>query len=117
MPVYTQVKVSVPPDTAERYKSACKRGGVSMAADIAAHMAKQTGKFERLAEKRSADTRRKRREQLLKIIADLENILYGEETYKDNIPENLQSGPAFEAAEAAVEKLDAALELLRDAYC
>jgi hypothetical protein len=46
----------------------------------------------------------------------LEKILAAEESYRDNIPENLRCAPMAEAAEEAVGHLIAAIEELTDAY-
>lgn len=45
---------------------------------------------------------------------DLESILYDEENYMDNIPENLQGGYRYEKAEEACDNLQSALDSLED---
>lgn len=45
---------------------------------------------------------------------DLESILYDEENYMDNIPENLQGGYRYEKAEEACDNLQSALDALED---
>jgi hypothetical protein len=39
-----------------------------------------------------------------------------EDAYRANIPENLQSGPAYENAESAIDSLEQAIDLLKDTY-
>lgn len=45
---------------------------------------------------------------------DLESILYDEENYMDNIPENLQGGYRYEKAEEACDNLQCAIDMLED---
>lgn len=49
-------------------------------------------------------------------INTLDNIKYDEESYYDNIPENLQYSQRAEDSEAAIENLEEALDLLNEAY-
>jgi hypothetical protein len=46
----------------------------------------------------------------------LEEIRNAEETYMCVIPENLQGGPAYEAAENSVDLIDQAIELLQETF-
>ena len=62
------------------------------------------------------DTRRKRRRLIDSIISHLVAIKDHEASYLANIPDNLQSGPAYESAELAIDNLDQAIDLLRDVY-
>jgi hypothetical protein len=50
------------------------------------------------------------------LIAQLEEIRDAEKEYWDNIPINLQNGPAYEAAGQAVSAIEEAYELLYHAY-
>lgn len=66
---------------------------------------------------------KERRKQIKKVIAkldeiqslleevrsEIESIKDAEEEYRDNIPENMQSGERYERAEAACESLEEAL--------
>ena len=61
-------------------------------------------------------TRGKRRCHVGSIILHLEAIKQHEEVYLAKIPENLQSGQAYEDAELTIDNLDQAIDLLRDAY-
>jgi hypothetical protein len=58
----------------------------------------------------------RRRDATSRIVDELREIAEAEENYKDNIPENLQSGPAYEAAESALYALEEAISLLEEAY-
>lgn len=62
------------------------------------------------------DTRRRRRNALKAVTLTLQRIRDAEAAYCANIPENLQSGPAFEDSESSVDALDAAIDLLSDVY-
>jgi hypothetical protein len=62
------------------------------------------------------DKRLQRRASVGRIIPLLEKILDAEESYFNNIPENLRCGPMAEAAEETVGHLTAAGEELTEAY-
>lgn len=49
-------------------------------------------------------------------ISTLEDIKSDEESYYDNIPENLQYSQRAEASEEAIDNLDEALDLLNEVY-
>ena len=120
MTSFKQLKVSVEPDLAESFKTACMNAGVSMAAELSTFMAARAGIMARTAEKtaknNSYDTRAKRRHHVNQIIIQLETIMRYEDAYRANIPENFQSGPAYENAEMAIDTLEQAIDLLKDAY-
>ena len=114
-----QMKFLVDAQLASAYKLACKKAGVSMAAELTAHMAEyiQAGKTPaarghtiRIA------TRRERRCSLKSIVSMLVDIRDTEEAYRSRIPLNLESGPAYEAAESAVFMLDEAISLLDESF-
>jgi len=114
---YVQLKVSVKPRIAAAFKEKCNENGVSMAGVLSQYMAIYSG----TAAKNSlplikTKTRPDRRESVKSLIARLEQLRDAEEAYMDNIPENLQSSPNFEAAEDSVAALSDALELLQNAY-
>jgi len=118
--LYKQLKVSVDSGLAEAFKAACLNAGVSMATEISDFLAARTdalaGQSAKVAKQASYDTRRKRRQHVGSIILNLETIRDYEDAYRANIPDNLQSGPAYENAELAVDNLEQAIELLKDAY-
>ena len=107
---YTQIKVSVQPEIAAKFKNKCQVKGVSMTSEISRFMSGENKKAE------PCSTRQLRRKALLSIIAQLDKICDAEKLYLDNIPINLQSGPAYEAAEQAVSLMEEALGLLDQAY-
>lgn len=45
---------------------------------------------------------------------DLESILYEEESYMDNMPENLQGGYRYQMAEEACDNIGCAIDALSD---
>jgi len=61
-------------------------------------------------------TKRQRRAAIKKVIKQIEQIKAVEEEKHDNTPDNLQSAPAYEAAEECISFLDEALESLGSAY-
>lgn len=56
------------------------------------------------------------RDDLYSWISTLDNIKYDEESYYDNIPENLQYSQRAEDSETAIENLEEALDLLNEVY-
>jgi hypothetical protein len=114
---YTQVKISVKPNLAKAFKAACVSANVSMALAISSFMAE----FCDLAlssDKSSLDVsnRRKRRRAIQSIIQHLECVKSAEESYRDNIPANLQASSVFDNADLCVALLEEALESLNSAY-
>ena len=61
-------------------------------------------------------TKRRRRTAMTAIIEQLEQIKAAEEISRDNYPENLQSSPAFGAAEECIARLEEAIETLGSTY-
>lgn len=53
-------------------------------------------------------------DRLAEVHSDLEGILSDEESYRDNIPENLQSSERYEQSEAACSNLEDAVSTLED---
>lgn len=109
---YTQVKVSVPHEIAEAFKSKCAAAGVSMAGEITkfmcSHHPKKTGP--------DVTTRQKRRKATVSVILQVEAIADAEQLYMENIPINLQNSERYELAEQAVSALEEALEILHNVY-
>ena len=116
-PRYTQVKVSVAPETAAAFKANCLARGVSMAGEISRFMSVQSEK--NVAVKSGADnvaTRQHRRKAVKAVIARIEAVMEAESRYKDCIPENLTGSRLYDAAEETVSALEAALDILNEAY-
>jgi len=107
---YTQIKVSVQPEIAAKFKAKCQTKDVSMASEISRFMSGENKKAE------PCSTRQRRRKALVSVITQLEEIFYAEKQYLDNIPINLQNAPAYEAAEQAATAMEEALGLLYQAY-
>ena len=113
----TQVKVSVKPEVAAAFKSACEANDVSMATTLSDFMSQYSG----IATQKgnyapNLSTRRQRRAFVQAIRQQLERVRDNEEIYRDNIPENLQGGSAFETAEQCIAALEEVLDLLGSAY-
>lgn len=58
----------------------------------------------------------KDKDDIYSVINTLENIRDDEESYYDNIPENLQSSQRAYDSENAIDNMNAALDLLNDIY-
>lgn len=119
MTEYKQVKISVDSALAESFKSVCARDGVSVTSELARFMRMRISTQNPVpaAKARIATrTRGQRRKAMMIVISELTMIKDAEEAYMDNIPENLCSGPAGEAAEQTVQTLEEAIALLEDAF-
>ena len=89
---YTQIKVSVKPETAAAFKAACAASDASMSAVLSQFMQKYSGKAApKGGYAPDLSTKRQRRAAVSNIIDQLEWVLDNEELYRDNIPENLQA--------------------------
>jgi hypothetical protein len=107
---YTQVKVSVQPEIAAKFKEKCQAKGVSMASEISRFMSGENKKAD------ISSTRQRRRKALVSVILQLEEICDAEKEYWDNIPINMQNGERYEAAEQAYNAMEEALGLLHHVY-
>ena len=120
MTLSNQFIVSVEPGLAESFKAACLNAGVSVSDELSEFMAERSCSLLMPASYSSKDsgfdTRRKRRRHVASIILHLEAIRDHEDAFRANVPENLQSGPAYENAELAIDSLEQAIDLLKDAY-
>jgi hypothetical protein len=113
-----QLKISIERDLAETFKASCETRGVSMASEIS--------RFIREVSDRSLPspkvipyntaTRRHRRDAVAKVTASLRAIADAEESYKENIPENLKGGAAYDAAASAVDALEEVISFLEGAF-
>jgi antitoxin component of RelBE/YafQ-DinJ toxin-antitoxin module len=115
MASYAQVKVSVRPEIAEAFKAACGKAGMSMASEITRFMLAYPSAVTKSATVKIG-TRSERRKTVQMITAILKAIHAAEERYRDNIPENLQTGQAYENAGNAIERLDEAILALEEAF-
>jgi hypothetical protein len=112
-----QVKVSVNLEVAAAFKAACAANGVSMASALSGFMSQYAHTMtEKAGCSVNLSTRRQRRACIQTLISQLERVRDNEEHYRNNIPDNLQGGSAFEAAEQCIAYLDEALDLLASAY-
>jgi hypothetical protein len=112
-----QVKIYAEPALAETFKALCEKSGTSVTAELSAYMRKRTGLKEPTAVTGSRTDRRSQRKASVRgIILQLEKVRDAEESYRENIPENLCGGPLAEAADEAVARLTEAVDALSDAY-
>ena len=114
---YMQIKVNAKPEIAAAFKEACRESGVSMAEAMTNFMAQYPISA---AKKRTptieTQTRGQRRNSVKTLIGYLAKIRDAEESYMENIPENLKSSPNSEAADDAIAALDEAIDSLESAY-
>ena len=120
MALNNQFIISVEPGLADSFQAACTNAGVSVSDEISKFMTLRSCSLLAPASFKAKDTnyntRRKRRRLVESIILHLEAIRVHEDAFLANVPENLQSGPACENAELAIESLEQAIDLLKDAY-
>lgn len=67
-----------------------------------------------LANKLKSNTSQNDVEFIVSIKNELESILYEEESYMDNIPENLQGGYRYQMAEDACDNIESAIDALNE---
>jgi hypothetical protein len=114
---YTQVKVSVAPDVAAAFKSACVMAGTSMASEIGGFMNARSGRLPDASRPLpDVSTRRRRRKEVKDLLLRLKRILEAEERYRDNIPENLQGSAVGDSADNIIELLSDVICSLEDVY-
>ena len=114
---YRQLNLNVNPELYKTFQLACEQNGSSMRKAITEFMSSYAAAP--AAKKKSAKERNDRgyRRKAVKIItSQLAKILEDEEVYKDKIPENLVNSSRYAAAEQAVEAMEAAIELLNEAF-
>jgi len=110
---YTQVKVSVDSKIATAFKSSCLASDVSMASVLSLYMAKYSGISSKNSSSPALSTKRQRRAAIDKVIQQLVCILTSEESYRDRIPENLQSSSVFDVADQCVSVLEETIDSLK----
>jgi hypothetical protein len=114
---YVQVKVSIAPEIAIAFKSACFSAGKSMASVLSGFMAE----YSLIAPDKSktvdiTSTRRKSRNYVNCMKRQLEEIREAEERCHDNIPENLRNSEAFEITENIILCLEEAICAVESVY-
>ncbi|MDR2570142.1 MAG: hypothetical protein LBD23_07565 [Oscillospiraceae bacterium] len=113
-----QVKITVEPEIANAFKKVCEDNGVSMTSEISHFMEERANIFykSKKMKKIKRNDRGGRRKEIAKYIIQLEKIRDAENDYKNKIPENLQSGAAYESAEQTVDLLEQAIDILNEAF-
>ena len=110
------MKVSVSPDVASAFKSACMAANVSMAGKLSQFMADYGNTVVNRRPLSDYSTRRRCRTAVRSLIQQLEQIKAAEERCRDNTPENLQGSHVFESADQYVTLLDEVIDLLSSIY-
>ena len=109
-----QVKVSIDPQIAAAFKSACADTNVSMAAELSRFMSEYANGTVKRKAAPNYSTRRHRRTAIKAIIKELEQIRACEERVRDRTPDNLQESSNFEATENAISALDEGIDILNE---
>ena len=119
---YAQVKVSVDPVIAAGFRTACAASGISMAKALSDFMlAFSDSPMPEAVSPSQNDplplsSRKLRRSAVERIVHDLLLVKSAEESYRDNIPQNLQASQRFDDADHAASCLDDAIDSLLDAF-
>jgi hypothetical protein len=113
-----QLKISVESDLAYAFKASCAAQGASMTSELSCFMREFSGAQPSLRTLIPGETatRRRRRNAVAEIAGRLRSIADAEDDYRENIPENLRSGPAYEDAATTVDILEEAIALLDEAF-
>ena len=111
---YTQVKISVDPQTATAFKAACAAAGVSMAAELSRFMADYSNSLVKHKAAPDYTTRRRRNVAVRAIVDQLERIKAAEEKCRDNTPENFQSSDVYESYDDAISAIENAIENIKE---
>ena len=128
---YTQVKVSINPEVAAAFKSACAAAGCSMASVLQAFMADYSQpclenrhvvlpstkkRIKEQTSKNSFATRKQRRAAINAIRIQMEQLVSAEENFCNNVPENLHGSKWHEAAESSIALINEILGLMDEIY-
>jgi len=114
---YAHISIRVDKGLAAKFKSKCVENGVPVAGTLAGFMAGYCEvAADKTPQKQPKDNRGKRRREIEKIIAAVEDVLEREVNYLAAIPENLRNVERYAKAEECSEHLEAALESLREAF-
>ena len=117
---YTNITAAMDPKLAAKLKDDCRMRGVSVTSVItelvAGYLDAEVPVQKETAMKKAPDNRGRRRRDLKRHIAAIEDICSGEQGYLDNIPENLRDSIRYENAESSVEHLLAAIDELMAVY-
>jgi hypothetical protein len=108
------------PELAAKLRKICGENDISVSSVItelvAGYLGTETPSIKEKPQKKVPDNRGRRRRELWKHIVAIERICEGEETYLNNIPENLQNSIRYENAENSVEHLQLAIDELKEVY-
>ena len=115
---YKQINIAVRPELSNEFRAACARNDTSMREAIINLMATyaEAPPPTKKTNDRDYSERGRRRKAVTDMLTQLAEIRDAEDTYKENIPENLKASSRYESAEQAIEALDEAIERLEAAY-
>ena len=115
---YAQIKISVYPEIAEAFKTACAADGVSMASELTRFMAEYSAApiVKKAVAANPKLSKKKRRNTVRSLILQLEQVRDAEQESMDNTPENFRMSDNFAASEESLAKLDEAIEILEGIY-
>ena len=115
---YTQVKISVDPEIATAFKSACAASGISMAGELSRYMSEYGAIAKKTKPKPACDasTKRQRRKIIATVMLLMEQVRDGETHSHENVPENFQGSSSYESAEESISVIENVIELLETIY-
>lgn len=112
-----QVKAVVPVAVYEQFKKFCAKSGLSVNKTLAIYIESAIQKDPpKAVPPLHMQTRPQRRKSLRILTALICELCEAESNYCDSIPENLRNGERYEQSENSVEGMNAAIELLYDAF-
>ena len=115
---YRQIKVSVDPDIAVAFQTACNAADVSMASVLSAYMSDycKVPLNKPTPPEVDLSTKKKRCKVLAALINQLVQVRDAQEHAKDNIPESFQGSTVYTSAEECIALMDEAIGLLEGVY-
>ena len=115
---YKQINIAVRPELADTFHTACEQAQTPMREVFIKLMVEYCAAplVHKEHKNKGYTIRSSRRKATTAIIAQLEKIRDAEEEYMQKIPVNLHNSSRYESAEQAVEALDEAICILREAF-
>ena len=114
---YKQMNLKINPGLTEAFRIACEQNGNSMRKVLVEYMSMYATVLPVLKKPdKGYDERGHRRKSVRVIVGQLMEIREAEESYKENMPENLKNSSRYIDAKQTVEVLDKAIELLGESF-
>lgn len=114
---YSQVKISIKPETAAAFKSACIAADDTMAGVLSRYMLTYAGQtHDAPGPVLNVKTLKDRRKTAVMVCDIVTALLNAEEKFINNAPESLISSTRYEMAEERVSILQDVLDAIEEAY-